>query len=88
MPEMWDNSLGELLKGSGTSSKERSVLQSAKMKGARDLKSLLISDAWKWRHGDAEFGVCPAGFQSCFGPILPHCVPCLPFGMVMCILCY
>ena len=24
------------------------------------------------RHGDAEFGVCPAGFQSCFGPVFPH----------------
>jgi hypothetical protein len=24
------------------------------------------------RHGDAEFGVCPAGFWSCFGPVLPY----------------
>jgi hypothetical protein len=23
------------------------------------------------RHGAAEFGVCPAGFQSCFGPASP-----------------
>ena len=28
------------------------------------------------RHGDdAEFGVCPAGFQSYFGPVLPHYAP-------------
>ena len=27
------------------------------------------------RHGDAELGVCPAGFHSCFGPVLPHDAP-------------
>ena len=27
------------------------------------------------RHGDADFGVCPAGFQSCFGPVFPHSAP-------------
>lgn len=25
------------------------------------------------RHGDAERGVSSAGFQSCFGPVFPHC---------------
>ena len=24
------------------------------------------------RHEDAEFGVCPAEFWSCFGPVFPH----------------
>jgi hypothetical protein len=24
------------------------------------------------KHGDAEFGVFPAGFPSCFGPVFPH----------------
>jgi hypothetical protein len=24
------------------------------------------------RHGDTEFGICPAGFWSCFGPICSH----------------
>jgi hypothetical protein len=23
-------------------------------------------------HGDAEFGVCPASFLSCFAPVFPH----------------
>ena len=27
------------------------------------------------KHRDTEFGVCPAGFQSCFGPIFPHYLP-------------
>jgi hypothetical protein len=26
------------------------------------------------RHGDAEFGVCPACFWSCFGLVFPHYV--------------
>lgn len=29
-------------------------------------------------HGTTEFGVCPSGFQSCFGPIFLHYVP-IPF---------
>ena len=24
------------------------------------------------RHGNAEFGVCPAGFWSCFGGVFPY----------------
>ena len=24
------------------------------------------------RHRATEFGVCPAGFWSCFGPVFPH----------------
>lgn len=24
------------------------------------------------RHGDTEFGIFPAGFLSCFGPVFPH----------------
>ena len=27
------------------------------------------------RHGVAEFGVCPAGSRSCFGPVFPHYAP-------------
>ena len=27
------------------------------------------------RLGDEEFGVCPAVFQFCFGPVYPHYVP-------------
>ncbi|CAO2632051.1 hypothetical protein LEMLEM_LOCUS21610, partial [Lemmus lemmus] len=39
------------------------VLQSTKLKGAGVLDI---------RHGDVEFGICPAGFPSCFDPIFPH----------------
>jgi hypothetical protein len=35
------------------------------MKGAGDLECFDIS------HGDAEFGDCPVGFLSDFGPVLP-----------------
>jgi len=48
------------------------VWQSTELKGAGDLKSFDI------RHGDAEFGVCPAGFWSYLGPAFPHCVPFPP----------
>ena len=34
------------------------------------------------RHGDGGLGVCPAGFQSCFGSASPHSSH-LCFGMVM-----
>ena len=61
MPEPWDSYQEKLLTGSGTSLRERSVLPSTNRKE---------SDI---RHGDAEFGVCPAVFSSCFGPVFPHC---------------
>jgi hypothetical protein len=41
---------------------EKEVLQSAKMR-----KEWRSEDCFDIRHGDAEFGVCPAGFQTCFG---------------------
>ena len=44
MPESWGTCQGELLTGSGTSPRERSVLQSTKLKGIGDLKSALTSD--------------------------------------------
>lgn len=56
----------------------RGVLQSAKLKGIGDLKSPLTVT-----HGDADFGVCPAGFY-----LVQYLAPFLPFGMVMYILCY
>lgn len=27
------------------------------------------------RRGVAESEVCPSGFQTCFGPVFPHCAP-------------
>jgi hypothetical protein len=32
-------------------------------------------DPFDTRHRDAEFGVCPVGFQSCFGSVIPHYAP-------------
>lgn len=36
--------------------------------------------------GAAGFGICPARFQSCDGPVLPTMSPFLIFGRVMCTL--
>ena len=47
---------------SGTSPGESSLLQSTKMK-----KEWRSEDRFDISHGDAEFGVCPAGFLPCFG---------------------
>ena len=44
MPDLWDTCLGKLLPGSAISLRERSVLQSRKLKGAGDVKSILISN--------------------------------------------
>jgi hypothetical protein len=38
------------------------LLQSTKMK-----KEWRSEDRFDISHGDAEFGVCPAGFLPCFG---------------------
>ena len=38
----------------------------------KDEKSWRSEEPFDIRHGDAEFGVCPAGFQACFGPVFPH----------------
>lgn len=40
------------------------------------------------RHGKIEFGDCPAGFQSCFGPVLLNMFPFLSFARVIYILCH
>lgn len=56
MLELWAICWGKLLPGSGTSPGERSfVAVNNNEKGGFD------------RHGDAEFGVDPAGFLFCFG---------------------
>lgn len=31
------------------------------------------------RHEAIETGICPAGFQSCIGPVVPHYKPFPPF---------
>ena len=42
--EPWDSCQGKLLTDTGTSPRERSVLQSTKLKGVGDLKSILTPD--------------------------------------------
>lgn len=53
---------------------ERSMLQATKQKGVGDLKNASTSDM-----ESAEFGVCPSGFWSCFGPVSPYYSPFPPF---------
>lgn len=79
MPESWDTCWGELLTGSGTSPRERSVLLSTKLKGVGALKSTLESVV------ETEFGVCPACFKACFGPVFSM-FPFLPYGTAVYIL--
>lgn len=61
----WDICWGQLPKENGTSPKERSMLQSTKLEGVGDLKSYL--SFFDTRCRATGFGVCPAGFRSCFG---------------------
>lgn len=75
MPELWDTYPGGLLTGSGTSPRERSVLQPTKLKGVEDLKGTLTSDlerslvwclhSWVW---------------SGFGPVFPPYAPAPSLG--------
>jgi hypothetical protein len=51
------------------------VLQSTKLKGAGELKSIFFFI----RLGDADFGDGPADFQFCFGPVFLHCAQFLLF---------
>jgi hypothetical protein len=62
MQELWNTSRGKLLTGRGTSPGEGTLLQSTKKK--KDYRS---EDHFDISHGDAKFGVCPAGFLTCFG---------------------
>lgn len=65
-----------MLTGSRTNSKERSVLQSTKLKGDGDLKR----ESFYIRHGSAEFGGCPAGFVFA---LAKYFLTILPFGMII-----
>ena len=39
---------------------------------SKDEKSWRDEECFNIRHGDSEFGDCPASFWSYFGPIFPH----------------
>lgn len=55
----------------GISPRKRNEFQSTKLKLVGDMKSGLTF------HANAECGVCPAGFRSCFGPVFST------YGMVV-----
>jgi len=78
MPELWDTCQGELLRGSGTSPRERSVLQSTKLKGVRYLKSMLTSDG---EMQNLEFAQLVCKFA-----LIQYFLTMFPFGMIMFIL--
>ena len=54
MPESYDTCQGKLITGSGNSPRKRSVLQSIKLKGVGDMRSVLTSDVemqnWSFPH--------------------------------------
>jgi hypothetical protein len=62
MSEPWDICRGKLLTGSRTSTGERSLLRSTKMK-----KEWRSEDPFDIRHEMQSLGVCPVGFLTCFG---------------------
>jgi len=66
MSESWDTCHKKLLTGNRTNPRKRSVLQSTKLKGVGNLKSIFIS------HGDAEFGAYLAGLMVIY--IFCYCV--------------
>lgn len=78
IPENWCIFQRDLLTGSGT--RERSVLQSTKLKGVEDLKNILTSD----------MGMkCLEFIQLVFLLALEcYFLTMLPFGTVMYILCH
>lgn len=50
----------------------------------------ISDDPFDTIHKNVEFGVYPAGFWSCFDPVLPHYAPIPPFwnGNVHSVLLY
>lgn len=54
----------------------------SELKGAGDLKRVLTSDM------EMQIWSLPAGFQACFGPVVPDYAPFLPSRMTGHTLCY
>ena len=82
-PETWDTGQREMITGSGTIPRERSTLQSTKLKGAGKLKSTLKKDM---EMQSLEF------VQLVFSLVLLQhfltVLSFLPLGMVVYILCH
>lgn len=54
---------------------EREQTQSKRKKCVvvnKTVRSWRSKEYFDIRHGDTEFGVYPAGFWSCFGPVFPY----------------
>ena len=81
IPELWDTCQQELITERRTSPRERSMLQSTKLKGVRDLKGVLISDV---EIQCLEFAPLVFGLAWYFLTMFLF----LHFGMVMYILCH
>ena len=54
----------------------------------KDERSWRYEEHFDIRHGEAEFGVCPAGFGLVLVQIFFTMILFLPFGIVMYILCH
>lgn len=76
MPESWETCRGELLTGRGTSPRERSALQSTKLRGVGDLKNALTADVRL--HLEFVQVVLSLALVQCLFAVLPF----LRFGMV------
>ena len=77
MPQLWDTCQGELLTGSRTNIRERSILQSTKLKGVGYLKDILTIDMEM-----QNLEVCSTG-QFCFGTVFSHYAPFPTFWICM-----
>ena len=82
VPESWDTFLGAASMEWNQPKRKKYV---SVKKAERKWRS---EDGFDFRHGDKLFGVCPAGFQSCFGSVFPQYAPFLCCGMVMYNLCW
>ena len=65
--------LRSICRGQGTT--HAVVLLVAVNKAERNQRS---EEHFDIRHGDAEFGICPAGFRPCCGPVFPCYAPSPP----------
>lgn len=83
-PELRGIYQGELHMGNETSQRKRCLLQAAKLEGWGHLSPFDTG------HGAIGFRICPAEFQSYFGPLFPYYASIPPFwnGNVCSVLLY
>jgi hypothetical protein len=66
MPEPWDTCRGKLL--TVVQAQEKEAVAVNKDEGSCRSEKLI-----NIRYRDAMFGICPAGFLSCSGPVFSQC---------------